>query len=646
MKSFLTAGLLLPAAALAQTPTVGTLAFLPDSVSPGYTLYQPHNQPDAFLINFCGEVVHRWEAADSLRPGNSAYLLPNGDLVRAVRPAVTSGDAIWAGGGGATIERITWDGDPVWSFTLNTATERLHHDFVPIPGGNVLALVWEKVDSVAAVAAGRLPETVGASGLWPEKIIELQPDGAGGATVVWEWRAWDHLVQTTSTDLPHFGSPADFPERIDVNFGTPETVPADWLHANSIDYHPQLGHILVSIPTFDEVWIIDHAAPESGLVWRWGNPAAYGAGTADDRQLHYQHSAHWIDGLGLQPDAPDFGKIGVFDNQNTSDLGPYSTAHILAPVFADGLYQPGTTGTFGPDAPDWTWAPPNPTAFYSSGLSNFQRLPNGNNLITLGRTGMTYEFTPAGSLAWHYRLPLNNGVPVAQGTQLTTNANLFFRATRYPAQFPAFANVDLSAGEVIELDPTPLPACLPCTLELVLVSNETGLAEVAATGGIGDVELVWLNADGIPVATGAVLADLPAGLYTVTAVDANGCAAALEVDYFNTGIAALAGPSRPRWTLYPNPATDHLTLAPSPTPTPSPSSISSSTSTSTSTSTSPPTPISISISSSTSTPTSTSISISISSSTPISTSHLPSGWYFLTVTDAYGRQTLPFCIVR
>ena len=291
MRNFLILGLLIPAAALGQTPTVGTLAFVPDSVSPGYTLYQPHNQPDAFLLNFCGEVVHRWEAADTLRPGNSAYLLPNGDLVRALRPAVTAGDAIWAGGGGATIERVTWDGTPVWSFTLNTATERLHHDFVPIPGGNVLALVWEAVDSAAAVAAGRLPELVGAGGVWPEKIIEIAPDGTGGAQVVWEWRAWDHLVQTTSSDLPNYGQPADHPHRIDVNFGTPEPVAADWLHANSIDYHPQLGHILVSIPTFDEVWIIDHAAPEAGLVWRWGNPAAYGAGTSDDRQLHYQHPA-------------------------------------------------------------------------------------------------------------------------------------------------------------------------------------------------------------------------------------------------------------------------------------------------------------------------------------------------------------------
>ena len=181
MRNFLILGLLIPAAALGQTPTVGTLAFVPDSVSPGYTLYQPHNQPDAFLINFCGEVVHRWEAADTLRPGNSAYLLPNGDLVRALRPAVTAGNPIWAGGGGATIERVTWDGTPVWSFTLNSATERLHHDFVPIPGGNVLALVWEAVGCAAAVAAGRLPELVGAGGPWPEKIIEIAPDGTGGA---------------------------------------------------------------------------------------------------------------------------------------------------------------------------------------------------------------------------------------------------------------------------------------------------------------------------------------------------------------------------------------------------------------------------------------------------------------------------------
>ena len=64
---------------------------------------------------------------------------------------------------------------------------------------------------------------------------------------------------------------------------------------NSVDYNPALGHILASVPTFDELWIIDKAATDDGLIWRWGNPEAYVSGTSGDQQLHYQHAARWLD---------------------------------------------------------------------------------------------------------------------------------------------------------------------------------------------------------------------------------------------------------------------------------------------------------------------------------------------------------------
>ena len=44
--------------ALAQN-TIGTMAYTPDAVDDGYTLLYPHNQPNVYLVDLCGEVVHK-----------------------------------------------------------------------------------------------------------------------------------------------------------------------------------------------------------------------------------------------------------------------------------------------------------------------------------------------------------------------------------------------------------------------------------------------------------------------------------------------------------------------------------------------------------------------------------------------------------
>jgi hypothetical protein len=65
---------------------------------------------------------------------------------------------------------------------------------------------------------------------------------------------------------------------------------------NSIDYNPDLDQIALSVKGNSEAWIIDHgtttaqAAGHTGgrrgqggdLLYRWGNPLTYRAGTAND----------------------------------------------------------------------------------------------------------------------------------------------------------------------------------------------------------------------------------------------------------------------------------------------------------------------------------------------------------------------------
>ncbi len=176
----LPAFLLVATTSFAQN-TVGTIAYDPDLYTDGYTMIYPHNQNRAMLLNACGEVVHDWTIDAARRPGNTAYLQPNGDLIMTSRPASVGDDPIWAGGGGATIERRTWDNDILWSFTANNDSLRLHHDFTVTPEGNVIAICWEVIDSLECIAQGRNPELLTGGELWSDKLIELQPDGMGGA---------------------------------------------------------------------------------------------------------------------------------------------------------------------------------------------------------------------------------------------------------------------------------------------------------------------------------------------------------------------------------------------------------------------------------------------------------------------------------
>ncbi|MEZ4920587.1 MAG: aryl-sulfate sulfotransferase [Saprospiraceae bacterium] len=445
-------------AALAQH-TVGLLSYNPSKAYDGYNLIYPHNQPNVYLLNNCGEVVHVWTDDANMRPGNTAYLLPDGRLVKTKRPAAVANDPIWAGGGGATIEIRTWDNVLEWSYTVNDSLDRFHHDFTMTPSGNIMLITWEYKSRDEAIAAGRDTALVG-SEFWPDYIMEINP---ATDEIVWEWHVWDHLIQDFDSTKANYGVVADHPELININHGSAGVNP-DWLHSNSLDFSFDNNMLLMSVPTFDEIWVIDHSTStqeaaghfggNSGrggdLIYRYGNPAAYDAGTATDQKLYYQHDAHWIDDFVDSFD-PYYGKIGVFNNQVGAD---YSSANVLDHGFD--MYSwsfPFANGVFGPDNFELTLTHPTPQEMYSTGLSSIQYLPNGNFLLHTGRTGYAFELTPQNEIVWEYKVPFLNGAPVEQGTMLTTNNNLTFRMDRYPSDFSAFDGKDLSSQGWLELNP-------------------------------------------------------------------------------------------------------------------------------------------------------------------------------------------------
>src|SRR5262245_19585426 len=79
----------------------------------GYTLLSPLQSRTTFLIDMNGKVAHSW--ATNSTPSSIAYLLDNGNLLRAV--ALANSPAGQVAGGGGRLQEIAWNGDLVWDFT-------------------------------------------------------------------------------------------------------------------------------------------------------------------------------------------------------------------------------------------------------------------------------------------------------------------------------------------------------------------------------------------------------------------------------------------------------------------------------------------------------------------------------------------------
>jgi hypothetical protein len=183
----------------------------------GYTLIFPMNSTSTYLIDNEGRIVNEWKS--QYTPALSAYLLPDGSLFR---PGAERGGMNGGPGTGGRLQRFSWEGELLWDFSIESLgreNARPHHDACPLPNGNVLVIVSENKPSEEAIAQGRRPETVQRQ-MQADSIWEIKPTGKDSAEVVWEWHAWDHLVQDVDSAKPNYGDVSEHPELIDVNFGS------------------------------------------------------------------------------------------------------------------------------------------------------------------------------------------------------------------------------------------------------------------------------------------------------------------------------------------------------------------------------------------------------------------------------------------
>ncbi|MDH7515452.1 MAG: aryl-sulfate sulfotransferase, partial [Bacteroidota bacterium] len=265
----------------------------------GYTLFGPTNSRTTYLIGMDGTPVHTWQ--HTLTTVYSTYLLPDGSLLR---PAADPNAILRTGAYTGIIERVDWDGNVLWQYRYSSQDRIAHHDIEPMPNGNVLLIAWEVKSAAEAAAAGRVNPTA----MWVDHLVEVKPTGPTDGEIVWEWHAWDHIIQDKDTAKKNYGVVREHPEILDVNLCQGVTGPwgGDWLHMNAVSYDPVRDLVTVSSHYTSELYVIDHsttreeAAGHTGgrhgrggdFLYRWGNPPNYGA--PGPASFDVVHCSWWI----------------------------------------------------------------------------------------------------------------------------------------------------------------------------------------------------------------------------------------------------------------------------------------------------------------------------------------------------------------
>ena len=365
---------------------VGLIYYAPQQCYRGYTLLAnagggaPSTTGDEYatLVDMEGRVCHRWRSDEGIRYG---YLLPNGNLLCRTRPVEGADVPGHGGGSGAAVLELDWDSSVVWTYR----NPMLHHDHVRLPNGNTLVLFWQRFSpELTAQVQGGFQTDEDPERMCGDVIQEISPDGS----VVWEWRAWEHLSVEDDVVCPFEGR-------------------EEWTHCNSLALTPD-GDIIVSFRKTSVVGIVNRASGK--FTWKWG-----------PGEVSHQHDATYLDN----------GRVLVFDNGS----------HRRGMDFSRVIEVDPATNEIA-----WEYRGDSPVSFFSFHISGAQRLPNGNTLICEGTFGRIFEVTPSGEITWEYVNPF-----FFQSGQMGY-INWVFKTSRYGPDHPALEGRDMDPGRYANIN--------------------------------------------------------------------------------------------------------------------------------------------------------------------------------------------------
>jgi hypothetical protein len=341
----------------------------------------------SLLVDKMGNTVYEWNFDTKL--GNDFELLPDGKSIGMFK---RTDPVINFGGYGGIVKIFDENGTESWNYDYTNGDDIAHHDVEMLPNGNVIFLVWEEIDAAEVQAAG----VDFNSNVYTETLIEVNPSTN---QVVWEWHSWDHIIQNHDPNAAHYGSIANNPQRININYNINSN--GDFMHANGISYDTAKDVIYISVNYFSEVWVVDHSTTISeassslggnynkggDLLYRFGNPSAYNNSTGT-RIFYNNHFPNL-----LKNDVPGAGNMLVYSNLGPNGLEQSSVYEMMLP-------EPFSLLPNVNNEPTIVWSFTDEDLFFSK-ISGADRLLNGNTLICEGDFGM-WEVTTDGEVVWKY----------------------------------------------------------------------------------------------------------------------------------------------------------------------------------------------------------------------------------------------------
>ncbi|MCH8024883.1 MAG: aryl-sulfate sulfotransferase, partial [Candidatus Marinimicrobia bacterium] len=281
---------------------------------------------------------------------------------------------------------ITLDNEVLWE-----PPEDIHHGIISLPNGNFMALGRE--DTLGPIPAGPWSAQYDTAGMdsviWRGDLL-IEWDHAGNE--IWRWSVFDHFSMIDYDSI-------DFTEAFGRRY-------FDWTHANALSYDPVEDAIYMSVRHMDRITKIDHAT--GNVIWNMGKAMPSGD-TRVGNDLGFSHT-HAIEYLGN-------GRMVLYDNGNRAD-----------PQISRGL-EIVVTETALDTTAEIVWEYVLPESLYTQSQGDFDRLPNGNYLITAANptnrdlTARIFEVAPDSSIVWSLRVGENGN-------------RSMFASERFPGLYP------------------------------------------------------------------------------------------------------------------------------------------------------------------------------------------------------------------